>query len=325
MTSWSRRRLVWLAGWFVLTFLVFLAARTVDWAVVLESTRNARWAWLAAAVPANAAILLLATTQWLVFLPREHTVGRRTMFGIVAVVSSVTNGGPPLAGSATGLHLLHTRGRVSHAAGLALLVQDQLAEGVAKVSLIVLAASVAPISLEYRATVTVLAVGVPALWLGAALAAHKAHLLDGAGAERPGLIGRVLQLLADTAHYLEAVREPARLAKGILLALSQKAAEGLGILFVVTAFGVMVPWWVIPGALVAVNLASIVSVTPANLGPFEAAATLVYLAAGLTPEMAVTLAIVQHGAYLLPLAGTGWLLESGAILRTLRRGADREA
>ena len=65
---------------------------------------------------------------------------------------------------------------------------------------------------------------------------------------------------------------------------------------------------------VAPELGTLVSVTPANLGMYEASAVLVYLALGLTRETALTLAVVQHAAYLLPLAGIGWIWESRRIL-----------
>jgi len=305
-----KRRLAWSVGWVVLTALVFVGARSVDWGVVLASAREGNVLWLGLAVVCNSAILLLTAAQWRVFLPRSHPVSPGTMFGVVAVMSSVSNGGPFLAGHATGLHLLATRGGVGHAVSLSVTVLDQLAEGMAKVIIVVLVASVAPLAFQYQAVVITLAVGVPALWLGVAVAAHKGHLLDDLADRTGGLAGRVIGFISETARHLEAVREPWRLSVGVLLALTQKLAEGLAIAFVVGAFGVSVPWWGILGVLVAVNLSTLVSVTPANLGMYEASAMLVYLALGLTPETAMTLAVVQHVAYLVPLAGIGWLWES---------------
>ena len=58
------------------------------------------------------------------------------------------------------------------------------------------------------------------------------------------------------------------------------------------------------------NLSTVVSVTPANLGVFEGAAFLVYRTLGISSDTAVALAIVQHAAYLIPLAGIGWVISS---------------
>ncbi len=308
------RRLAWIVGWVVLTALVIVAGRSVDLGIVFASTRDANPFWLGLAVACNAAILLLTTAQWLVFLPRGHAVAPKTMFGVIAVMSSVSNGGPLLAGHATGLHLLATRGGVGHAVSLSVMVLDQLSEGTAKVALVVLVAAVTPLAFQYQAVAVTLAVGVPALWLGTAVAAHQGHLLDGLAERAGGIAGRLIGFVSQTAQHLEAVREPRRLTVGIALALAQKLTEGMAIACVVWAFGVTVPWWGILGVLVAVNLSTLVSVTPANLGVYEASAVLVYLALGLTRETAVTLAVVQHGAYLLPLAGIGWLWESRRLL-----------
>lgn len=308
------RRLAWIGGWVVLTALVILGSRSVDWGVVLASARDGNPVWLVLAIGSNAAILLMATSQWLVFLPRGHAVAPKTMFGVIAVMSSVSNGGPLLAGHATGLHLLATRGRVGHAVSLSVMVLDQLSEGIAKVAIVVLAASVTPLAFQYQAVAVTLAVGVPALWVGTVVVAQRGHLLDGLAERAGGFTGRLIAFLSETARHLEAVREPRRLTVGIALALAQKLAEGLAIACVVWAFGVTLPWWGILGILVAVNLSTLVSVTPANLGMYEASAVLVYLALGLTRETAVTLAVVQHAAYLLPLAGIGWLWESRRLL-----------
>lgn len=319
------RRVAWIVGWLVLTALVVVAVRTVDWSVVAAATLEANPVWLLLAVVANAAILLLATAQWLVFLPRDRPVPARTMFGVIAVTSSVSNGGPLLAGHAAGVHLLATRGGVGHAVGLSVTVLDQLSEGLAKVAIVVLVAAAAPLAFEYRATVIALAIGVPLLWIGAATAAHKGHLLSGLADRTGGPAGRIIQFLSDTALHLEAIREPGRLGAGVLLALAQKLAEALALACVLVALGVTVPWWGVLGVVVAVNLSTLVSVTPANLGMYEASAVLVYLALGLTREAAVTLAVVQHAAYLLPLAGIGWIWESRRMLVGSGKHADEEA
>ena len=51
------------------------------------------------------------------------------MFPIVALTASVSNGGPVLAGHATGIQLLATRGGLGHAAAISVTLLDQAAEG----------------------------------------------------------------------------------------------------------------------------------------------------------------------------------------------------
>jgi uncharacterized protein (TIRG00374 family) len=95
-----------------------------------------------------------------------------------------------------------------------------------------------------------------------------------------------------------------------VLGLLQKLVAGLAITCVLIAFGVVTPWWGILAVLVAVNLSTVVSVTPANLGVFEGAAFLVYITLGISSDTALALAVVQHVAYLIPLAGIGWIISS---------------
>src|SRR6185295_5576825 len=146
--------------------------------------------WLLLAVVANGTILVLTTAQWLLFLPRGAHVPATRMFGIVAVTSSVSNGGPMLAGHATGVHLLATRGRLGHAAGVSVTILDQLAEGMAKIIIVAAATMVVP-GFQRRAGV-VLIVLVPALIAVFALLAHRRHLLEAFASQRTGRAGSVL-------------------------------------------------------------------------------------------------------------------------------------
>lgn len=306
-----------LLGWGVLTVLVVVAARTVAWGDVAHAVAGAHPLWLAAAVAANGAILLLATGQWLLFLPGSARVSPRRMFSIVAITSTVSNGGPPLAGHATGIHLLATRGGLGHAGGVSLTLLDQVAEGLAKWALLAVAAAVVP-GFTSRGLGVAVIVGVPALAAAALLLAHRGHHLERLEARVRGWGARVLRFVVQGVHHLEALRRPRRFLAGVGLALLQKVAEGAAIAAVAAALGLALPPWVVVAALVAVNLTTLVSVTPANLGLYEGAAFLVYRAGGLDAETAAALAVVQHALYLLPLAGTGW-----AILTLQAAGARR--
>ena len=109
---------------------------------------------------------------------------------------------------------------------------------------------------------------------------------------------------------LEALKRPKKLSITFALGLLQKLVAALAIMCVLIAFGIVIPWWGILAVLVAVNLSTVVSITPANLGVFEGAAFLVYITLGISSETAMALAIVQHAAYLIPLAGIGWAISS---------------
>jgi len=96
-----------------------------------------------------------------------------------------------------------------------------------------------------------------------------------------------------------------------------KVAEAAGIVAVQVALGVRVPVWVTLLVLAAVSIATMVSVAPANLGVYESSAFVAYRWAGVDADTALTLAVLQHLAYLAALGGAGW------VAVTLRTVSDR--
>jgi len=302
----------WVLGWVALTAIVVAAVRTMDVRGTLEALGTADPAWVAFALLTSAVVLPLATTQWAVLLPRGASVPWRTMFSIVALTASVSNGGPPFAGVAVGLQLLATRGGLGHAGATSVTILDQLAEGFAKIALIAAAAALVP-GFEYRTVSLALVLGVPALALAFLALAHRSARLEEWASGASGTSGRVFRFLSRMVHQLDALRRPAHFGLAVGLAVSKKAIEGLAIAMVAAAFGLALPLWVVLSVLVAVNLSAMVAPTPAALGVWEASAFLVLRAAGVEAEPALAFALVAHAANLAPLALTGWSLESARL------------
>ena len=282
----------------------------VDWTLAIAAVAKAKPLPLILAVLLNAMILVFATAQWLLFLPEGVSVARSKMFKIMAIMSTVANSGPAGGGAAVGVHLLARQEGVGHSVGLSVLLLDQLVEGLVKVAIVLLAIVVVPIGLEYKAVSATILIGVPTLFFVLTVIAHRRFVLESISKRTTGFLGWVLTKLNLVAANLEALRRPKKLSLTIMLGLLQKLVAALAITCVLIAFGVVTPWWGILAVLVAVNLSTVVSVTPANLGVFEGAAFLVYRTLGISSDTAVVLAIVQHAAYLIPLAGIGWVISS---------------
>jgi len=319
------RRAPYIVGWVVLTGLVIATARRVDWTLALSATLEAKPLPLIIAVLLNAMILVFATAQWLLFLPQGVSVAKSKMFEIMALTSTVSNSGPVGGGAAVGLHLLATHGGVGHSVGLSVLLLDQLVEGLAKMAIVLLAIAAVPIGLEYRTVGATIILGVPILLLALTITAHRRRILASLSERTTGFWGWILRTLNRVADNLEALRQPKKLSVTVVLALLQKLVEALAIASVLMAFGISTPWWGVLAVLVAVNLSTVVSVTPANLGVYEGAAFLVYRALGVGSDTAVALAIVQHVVYLIPLAGIGWIISSVRPLRVKRTDLDLDA
>ena len=225
-------------------------------------------------------------------------------------MSTVANSGPAGGGAAVGVHLLARQEGVGHSVGLSVLLLDQLVEGLVKVAIVLLAIVVVPIGLEYKAVSATILIGVPTLFFVLTVIAHRRSALESISERTTGFLGWILTKLNLVAANLEALRRPKKLSLTVVLGLLQKLVAALAITCILLAFGVVTPWWGILAVLVAVNLSTVVSVTPANLGVFEGAAFLVYTSLGISSDTAVALAIVQHAAYLIPLAGIGWIISS---------------
>jgi len=93
-----------------------------------------------------------------------------------------------------------------------------------------------------------------------------------------------------------------------MLLLGMKAAEGAAILCVQRGFGSELPLTSVPVVLAAVMVAGMIPVAPANMGTYEAGVFLVYQQFGLSPDAALSLALVQHLCLLTALVGTGYVV-----------------
>lgn len=310
--------MLWLLGWLLLTVFVVLTFRSVAWRAALDVALGAEWNWLVVAVFTNSGILLLLAWLWLVLLPSQVVVGLRTMLWITTITSTVSNGGPFMTGHATGIHLLATRGEVGYTTAVSVKALEQLTVGIAKLLLFGLTIALSTLPGTVRGGALSLLALVTAFGTMLLVAAHRGHHLEGFADRWQGWRGRVVRFLGAAAERLEALRRPRTFLMAVAIAGAQRVLEGLAILAVLVALGISLPFWGVLLVLSAVNLATMASVTPANVGIYEGSAVVAYGLLGIDTETAIGIAILQHVAYLIPMTGAGWivLLASGSNLRT---------
>jgi uncharacterized membrane protein YbhN (UPF0104 family) len=283
------------AALLVSSSLLALCFRGLDATQCCALLARADAPWLLAAILVNAAIPVLWAAQWWLFLPARGALGLRAMFGITSVMAMVANSVPMLLGQVTGVHLLATRGRIGHPHALSVIALDQLAEGLAKLTVLFALASITPLPTALRRALWVLSAGVAVLLAVVVV-----------GAWSYGRV-RLPRLIDDWAAGLRGAIRPGAVVGGLALGLAMKCAEMGGILAVQHALGVDLPLWSALAVLAAVNLSTMISVAPGNVGVYEGSAYLAYTALGVAPEAALGLAVLQHIAYLIPMAGTGWI------------------
>src|SRR5690348_8846168 len=134
------RTLAHVAAVVVLGGLLVIAVRRFDLSQLTLVLATARPGWVALAMASYMAILPLWALQWCVLAPPAGEPRFARMLGVIAMYSSVLNTTPLLVGEAAALMFLVVRAGISRAAALSMLAMDQLVLGVAKVTVLVMAA-----------------------------------------------------------------------------------------------------------------------------------------------------------------------------------------
>lgn len=289
-----KRRVAWLVAWVVATTLLVVCARTIDWTRASEVVATAHVGWLGVAVLLNGAILVCWAAFWRALVPEgEARAGYRRMFEIVAAASSLMNTVPFGGGHASSVVLLMRRGGTTQRGALSVLALDQLGEGVVKVTLFLLVATLVPLPMWMRAGVTTASLVVAAWFITLMIASRWAREL----------------------HILKHWR---RSSAALACVIAMKVVEALAIAAVQHAFGVPIS----PGGtllvLAALILGTMLPIAPGNLGTYEASIFFVYRYLGVAPEQALTLAVVEHLCFLIPSVGIGYVFISA---HTLSRSA----
>ncbi|HVX39892.1 MAG TPA: lysylphosphatidylglycerol synthase domain-containing protein [Gemmatimonadaceae bacterium] len=294
MTPAARARLVWGVGLAVVTVGLVVALRTLDGPRILAAMTHASAPWLVAAIACNVGILGAWSGFWKVLTPRAARVSYWCMFEIAAIASAVMNTIPFLAGHATGVALLVKRAKLSLRSALTVLALDQLGEGIVKVSVCLAVGLFAPLPGWIHTGFIAVTIAVAVL---------LAVLLFVANTRTQWAEG--LAALRDVRHGLLAL---------VLVAMS-KVMEGAGIAAVQHAFGLSFGLPAVLLVLAAVLLATMVPVSPGNLGAYEAAAFFVYRYLGVAAELALAIAIVQHLCFMVSSVGVGYALGARRALR----------
>lgn len=296
------------AVWLVLTVALLVALPSLPWRRTLAEVRHAELAWIGVAIIANFAILPLWALEWRVLVPGDARVTFRRMFEVVAVTASVLNSVPFLAGEISAVALLVGRAGLSRGAALSVLAMNQLLVAFAKLSVLAAAAGSAPLTAWLRGGILTLV-----MVLGGMLACliPLAHRWSRAQARLLAVPSRFRILLADVVSWgahLDALREGGRAWRGAALAIAKKSAELAAVVAVQMAFGLepsLVSGLLVLGALA---LSTMIPVSPADLGVYEATVYAVYRYVGLPPETALGLSVLQHLCFLAPSLATGYVI-----------------
>ena len=181
------------------TVLLVFALQDIDWDRLPQLLRAIRLPWLAVAIGLNGSIIVLWSLQWRILVPGE---GSMTWANIFLVVSAMAmNSVPFMVGQASGVMLLARYGRIGHASALSVYTMEQVAEGIAKIVVVVGVALFAPLPAWLARGVQGLAVLVSVL--GVTFVVLSFRFRHPPAAVRPAsALGRVKHFGAQWAHSL---------------------------------------------------------------------------------------------------------------------------
>ena len=295
------------ALWGALTLAIAVGVSRTPWQRAVAMLGAANALWIIVAVALNGAILVLWAAEWRVLAPSSSPVSYGRMFEIVSVTASVLNTIPFFAGETSAFALLVTRGAMPAAAAASVLALDQLLVGVGKVAVIAGAAALATLPMWLRAGVLAFCVAVAVLACVLLVLAHRWDPDRDAGVAE-SRVARMRAFVAGLGRHFDALRSAHRTTRAIALALLKKAAELTAILAVQAAFGATPSFAAAFTILAALGLSTIVPVTPANIGVYEATVFAVYRYLGVPTDAALAMAAAQHLCFLLPFVSVGYLM-----------------
>ncbi|ABS25668.1 lysylphosphatidylglycerol synthase transmembrane domain-containing protein [Anaeromyxobacter sp. Fw109-5] len=294
----GRQRLLRLAGLAIIAAFGAVALARVDLREVLRSLASARPEALLLAMGANVLSQWLHAGRWAaVVRPPGVRVRARDAFGPLVAGYAVGVAVPARAGDFVRSHLLARRTGLATTSVLAAAILDYVVGTATLVPLIAGLAFAAPLPPWARQALLAFAViagaGLAASWLARPRAGH-----DASGR---GLAGLWARLRAG----LGAAHEPRALGKSFAWGLAGWGAELLVAWFSLVSLGLPATLQLAGLLVVATTAANVISLSPGNAGPFEAAAALVVAGVGVAAAPALAFALLYHAAHLAPMFALG--------------------
>jgi uncharacterized protein (TIRG00374 family) len=304
-----KKKIIFAVIWSLAAYFFYEFFKTADFDRTWNEIETARSGWLVVSVLFNLSILLVWTSLWNVLVPKNIFVSFLKLFEANSFMSTSCNTLPFPGGHAVGLVLLARMTKLKHSVALSVLALDQMMEGIVKVVVLTLAASFSPLPEQIRQGITFFIVLIVILTAFMFYAAHKIPKVASEDEEiSPSLLFRVKNFVSQWAGHLKILKDYRVFSAGLFLSLIMMALQALGIWAAQKSLGLELPFWTTILVMAALNLATILPLIPGNFGVYEATAFLIYKYSGLSPEMALSLALLQHICFLIPMAGTGWVV-----------------
>ncbi len=291
--------------WFFVAGLFYLCLQSIDLDRAWIEFSRADPFWLFLAVFFNACILGVWTSLWYLLLPEKCSVPFSRIFQANSYMSTSCNTIPFPGGHAVGVVALARRAEVGHSVALSVLALDQLMEGFAKTFVLTLVVIFVPLPEPVGQAILIFVV---VIGFFASIMFYLAHKQPRVKEGTISFIDKIRKFVSRWSVHLEILRNVRIFSFGLLLALLMMFAQTLGIWAVQKSLGLDLPFWAPILVMGALNLATVLPITPGNFGIYEGTAFLAYQFYGLSSESAFSLALLQHLCFLIPMVGSGYLV-----------------
>ena len=304
----KQNKILLLIAWVFTTLLLYICFREIDLEQAWNNIKQVHPLWLFLGIAGNFLIFIFWAKQWTIFLPGKVVVTFKEMFEINALMSTAMNTLPFPGGHAFGVFLLAKKEGVGHSAALSVMSLDQLTEGIAKLTVLLIVSWFTPLPPLIKKGILGLIVVILIFTSILLYFAFRFHDYKKIRTDsNKTLRQRTVDFVSRWGQQLEGLRDIQTFCYGVILAYGMKLGEASAIWSIQKGFGVDLPIWSILLILAALNLTTIIPLTPGNLGVYEATVFFIYQHLGIEPEQAIALALTQHLCFLLPLAGTGYV------------------
>ncbi len=291
--------------WFFVAGLFYLCLQSIDLDRAWIEFSRADPFWLFAAVFFNACILGVWSSLWYLLLPEKCSVPFSRIFQATSYMSISCNTIPFPGGHAVGVVALARRAEVGHSVALSVLALDQLMEGFAKTFVLTLVVIFVPLPEPVGQAILIFVV---VIGFFASIMFYLAHKQPRVKEGTISFIDKIRKFVSRWSVHLEILRDVRIFSFGLLLALLMMFVQTLGIWAVQKSLGLDLPFWAPILVMGALNLVTVLPITPGNFGIYEGTAFLAYQFYGLSSELALSLAFLQHLCFLIPMVGSGYLV-----------------
>jgi uncharacterized protein (TIRG00374 family) len=300
-----KKKALAIAGWIISIALIVMMALKLDFHAIWRELMSANAVYLAAAAVLNFAVIALKSLRWQWLMRPWHRIGFLEATNATFIGLAYNNLLPARGGDWLKVYLLGKWHDASRTRLVSIVGLDKLFDGVAMILLFFIIAQHSSFPHWVRqGAYIIMAVIAFKICLAYFLIYHD-RKTNARSANELGFISRLAKRLGSGLVALTDVRIS---SYTLVLSIFVCALQIATIMLCQLAFSNHIGLWIPPLVFLAINLAITIPSAPSGVGPFEAAAVLVYSWLGISAEVGFGIAIAYHIIQFIPVTLTGVIL-----------------